>query len=76
MRIWKESAKETEAHGVKLSRIGGWIDLAIYYAGSDGNAWSYQSGHWTNMGELEAFKARLAKGFYRGELEASGKVAA
>jgi len=42
---------------VKLTLIGGWIDLAGYYAGSDGNAYSLQDSY-VNMGALDDFKAR------------------
>lgn len=64
---WKNYAKETEAHGIKMRLIGGWMDLAAYYAGSDGNAWSYQSG-WSNCGPLAEFikNGKLAR--VRGEL--------
>lgn len=60
-------AKETTFEQIKMRLIGGWIDLAGYYAGSDGNAWSYQSG-WSNQGPLSEFVARLQSGKIRGEL--------
>lgn len=66
--IWKTKyAKDTEWHGIKLRLIGGWSDLAAYYAGSDGNAWALQSG-FVNQGPVDEFKTRLQAGKIRGEL--------
>lgn len=50
-----------------MTLIGYWIDLAAYYRGSDGNAWSYQS-RWTNCGPVAEFCARLRAGQVRGKL--------
>lgn len=50
---------------IHMSLIGHWIDLAAYYRGSDGNAWSYQSG-WTNCGPCEQFVERVRAGKVRG----------
>ena len=60
-------AKQTNFNGIKMTLIGGWNDLAAYYAGSDGNAWSHQMG-WSNQGPIDAFKSRLQAGRIRGEL--------
>lgn len=60
-------AKETDFNGIKMTLIGGWSDLAAYYSGSDGNAWSHQ-GNWLNQGPVEQFKSRLVAGKIRGEL--------
>ena len=53
--------------GVEMTLIGGWSDLAAYYAGSDGNAWSHQ-GSWSNCGPIEDFKDRVRQGKVRGAI--------
>ena len=53
-------------HGVKMAMIGGWSDLCAYYAGSDGNAWSYSTS-WSNKGPSEQFVKQLLAGKWRGE---------
>ena len=69
MTYYERFSKETVGpQGIRMTRIGGWSDLTAYYAGSDGNAWSYWH-VWTNHGELVAFKLALMMGKYRGELE-------
>jgi hypothetical protein len=60
-------SKATEHDGISMTLIGYWIDLAAYYAGSDGNAWAFQM-RWANCGPVEEFKARLAQGKVRGKL--------
>jgi hypothetical protein len=59
-----------EHNGIAMTPIGHWIDLARYYAGSDGNAWCWHSSGstWTNRGAIEAFRAAFREGKYRGEL--------
>jgi hypothetical protein len=66
-RYQSRYAVTAEKDGIRMTLIGHWVDLAAYYAGSDGNAWAFQS-RWTNMGPVEAFKERLAKGQVRGTL--------
>lgn len=66
---WKDKfGMHGEFKGIQMRRIGGWLDLCAYYAGSDGNAWAYQSG-WSNCGPLDQFAntERLLR--HRGELE-------
>jgi len=62
-------AVETECHGITMRLIGEWIDLAAYYSGSDGNAWTYSAttGGWSNGGDLESFRASFERR-YRGAL--------
>ena len=60
-------ARKTEWNGIKMTLIGGWIDLASYYAGDDGNAWVHQSS-FCNVGPIEQFKTRVLQGKLRGEL--------
>lgn len=60
-------ARFTEHRGIGMSLIGYWADLAGYYAGTDGNAWSYACGGWSNCGELASFRANFSRR-YRGEL--------
>ena len=50
-----------------MTLIGGWVDLAAYYAGSDGNAWIHQSS-FSNAGPVDDFKERVIQGNLRGEL--------
>ena len=64
-------ARTSEHHGIRMELIGYWIDLAAYYRGSDGNAWSYQS-RWTNCGPVDEFCARVRAGRIRGKLLADG----
>lgn len=55
-RYFSRYAKESESRGIKMRLIGHWIDLAAYYAGSDGNAWMWHnSGQWVNEGPLNEF---------------------
>lgn len=59
-------SKETEHHGVKMAMIGYWSDLVAYYAGSDGNAWSFSNGagyggNWSNEGPINEFVASFGK---------------
>lgn len=56
-------AKLTDHRGIDMSLIGHWSDLAAYYSGSDGNAWTWSAatGKWSNSGELESF----VKNFYQ-----------
>lgn len=60
---------ETEYKNIKMTLIGEWIDLAYYYRGSDGNAWSFSrcTNRWSNMGEIESFILNFEKR-YRGKL--------
>ena len=51
-----------------MVRIGGWSDLAAYYADTEGNAWAFQGG-WTNQGPVDPFMERVRTGRIRGELE-------
>lgn len=54
---------------IEMTVIGDWIDLAVYYSGSDGNAWSFSrcTNKWTNCGNLETFRENFSKR-YRGKL--------
>lgn len=59
--------KETTGpNNVKMTMIGGWIDLCAYYAGSDGNAWGYCTS-WSNKGDLPTFIERLKADKWHGE---------
>lgn len=53
-----------------MKLIGGWSDLCAYYAGSDGNCWSYHMAPlgWSNNGPVDQFKERIKAGRFRGEL--------
>lgn len=54
--------------GVNLQLIGYWSDLAAYYEGDDGNAWSYGVGaRITCCGPIDSFREHFAQR-YRGEL--------
>lgn len=54
---------------IKMQQIGGWIDLATYWSGDDGNAWTchHSTGRWTNNGPVDAFREQFPTRF-RGEL--------
>lgn len=76
--LWRTKfAPATEHNGIQMKRIGGWQDLAGYYSGSDGNAWTCRapgafygsSSNWRNEGPLIPFVDRLAAGKLRGALE-------
>lgn len=58
-----------EHRGISLRLIGDWQDLAGYYEGDDGNAWSVSAGtgRFVNCGEIETFRANFAARF-RGRL--------
>lgn len=47
---------------IALRLIGDWGDLAAYYEGADGNAWTFHasSGRFTNSGEIADFRATFA----------------
>ena len=62
-------AIETDRHGITMRLIGEWLDLAAYYEGSDGNAWSFNActGGWSNCGPVADFRANFAQR-YRGAL--------
>jgi hypothetical protein len=60
-------SRTSEHAGITMTLIGYWIDLAAYYRGSDGNAWSWQ-GRWSNCGPVAEFCARLRAGRIRGKL--------
>lgn len=62
-------AKQTEWNGIKMTRIGGWIDIAAYYAGSDGNVWAFQMRSFSNCGPIENFSKGGKLVNRRGELE-------
>lgn len=65
----KRFSRQTETGNIKLVLIGGWQDLAAYYAGDDGNAWKLQgNSSFTNCGELEGFKHRVRTGQFRGKI--------
>lgn len=57
--------------GVKLRLIGQWKDLAAYYEGEDGNAYSFSAcivgAGFVNCGPVAEFRATF-NGKYRGEL--------
>ena len=59
------------AKGVKLKLIGEWQDLAAYYEGEDGNAWSFSAcvpgARPVNCGPIAEFRDTF-KGKFRGEL--------
>jgi len=74
-------SRTSEYSGIRMTLIGYWIDLAAYYRGSDGNAWSFGSAgsygsRWTNCGPVEEFCARLRAGKIRGKLLADGQEVA
>lgn len=68
-------ARTSEHRNIRMTLIGYWIDLAAYYRGSDGNAWSYQSG-WTNCGPVDEFCSRVRAGRIRGKLLADSQEVA
>lgn len=70
-RYVERYAKQAEHDGIQMRLIGHWIDLAAYYEGSDGNAWSFQ-GRWVSQGPVDAFKARMSAGRIRGVLHGEG----
>lgn len=57
--------------GVKCKLIGRWGDMVAYYAGDDGNAYSFNAcipgARVVCDGNLEEFRARFGR-MYRGEL--------
>lgn len=65
----KRYAQSAEtSKGVKLRLIGYWVDLAAYYEGDDGNAYSCGvTGRFSNCGEIGAFRSNF-KTRFRGEL--------
>lgn len=67
----KDQEYTAEHNGIKMKIIGGWQDLASYYSGSDGNAWSYShcTRKWSNQGNEVDFRARFDR-MYRGKLTA------
>lgn len=52
-----------------MTLIGEWSDLAAYYQGDDGNAWSVSSPpcHWSNCGPIGDFLAHFPSR-WRGKL--------
>lgn len=67
-------SKETEHWGIKMTMIGYWQDLQAYYAGSDGNVYSFSNGagyggNWSNCGPIDEFRSALLSGKrFRGQL--------
>lgn len=72
MKYHREYSNTTHHDEIAMILIGQWQDLAAYYEGSDGNAWSYQSG-WSNQGNIEAFLRRVTFRKIRGELNEYGE---
>ena len=69
---------ETTVHTLKSGRevnlrlIGSWVDLAKYWEGDDGNAWSSGvTGSLVNRGPIAEFRANFANR-YRGTLTDGG----
>ena len=58
---WSECSEFTEYKGIKMYRVGGWLDLAVYYKGSDGNIWAYSlcTRSWSNEGEGKGLRGEL-----------------
>jgi hypothetical protein len=54
---------------ITMTQIGRWLELATYWRGSDGNAWTHHScsGAWTNNGPADTFRERFGTAF-RGQL--------
>ena len=67
--IQSKFRRSAEHNGIELDLIGDWADLAAYYAGADGNAWSFSAatGRFSCCGELAEFLAAFAQR-YRGRL--------
>lgn len=57
-------AKTYDHKGITLRLIGEWADMAAYYEGSDGNAWSFSASvpgaRPSNCGPIAEFRATFA----------------
>lgn len=55
-------AINTEHNGINLTLAGQWQDLAAYYRGDDGSAWTFSTctNSWSNEGDWESFMAHFS----------------
>lgn len=52
-------ATDTEYNGIQMTLAGQWQDMAAYYRGDDGSAWTYNqcTRSWSNCGDYAEFVA-------------------
>lgn len=50
-------ANNCEHDGVHMTLVGQWRDMAAYYRGDDGSAWTFNlcTGRWSNSGSYAEF---------------------